>query len=228
VYERAALATFLLILMAVDRTMERWRMQMAASNKQQARDQVIAAQESTVKSEQTNTTPATQPAQANDIAQIIQAMQEMNAQNFAAMQAMNKETLNHFSQVTVELVRETVERTAATIAIQTPAQTALPAPSDTYQSEKSDMSNVSEGEQNGVSEGQTEALNLDAIAFGGEQNGGDEMVSQGEQDEQDYSDQIAAMYQQNNSIRVTDIVAALGCSRSTASKWLKRVKPVTA
>lgn len=228
VYERAALATFLLILMAVDRTMERWRMQMAASNKQQARDQVIAAQESTVKSEQTNTTPATQPTQANDIAQIIQAMQEMNAQNFAAMQAMNKETLNHFSQVTVELVRETVERTAATIAIQTPAQTALPAPSDTYQSEKSDMSNVSEGEKNGVSEGQTEALNLDAIAFGGEQNGGDEMVSQGEQDEQDYSDQIAAMYQQNNNIRVTDIVAALGCSRSTASKWLKRVKPVTA
>ncbi|GHO51508.1 hypothetical protein [Ktedonospora formicarum] len=207
VYERAALATFLLILMGVDRTMERWRMQMAAGNRQQ-REQANTAQVSTVEDEQVNATPATQPTQASELAQVIQAMQEMNAQNFAAMQAMNKETLNHFSKVTVEMVRETVERTAATIAIQAPTQVALPAPGETEQGEQSDVSAASQGE--------TDALNLDAITV------------RGEQETADYGPQIEAMYQKNNEVTLSEIVTELGCSRSTASKWLKRVKPVMA
>lgn len=121
VYERAALATFLLILMAVDRTMERWRMQIAAGNKQQGKQAQV-----TEEKQQVNT-PPTQGIQTSYLAQIIQAMQEMNTQNLAAMQSMNQETLNRFSTVTVELVRETIERTVATVALPEPAHIALPA-----------------------------------------------------------------------------------------------------
>jgi len=42
VYGRAALATLLLVLMAVDRTMERWRMQIIATNHHRAQDVAIA------------------------------------------------------------------------------------------------------------------------------------------------------------------------------------------
>lgn len=121
VYERAALATFLLILMAIDRTMERWRMQIAAGNRQQGKHQQVQVTEN----EETGNTP--QGIQTSNLAQIIQAMQEMNDQNLAAMQAMNNETMNCFSTVTVELVRETIERTVATVALPEPGHMALPA-----------------------------------------------------------------------------------------------------
>lgn len=122
VYERAALATFLLILMAVDRTMERWRMQIAAGNKQQGKQAHVTEEEQLV-----NAQP-TQGIQTSDLAQVIQAMQEMNTQNLVAMQTMNQETLNRFSTVTVELVRETIERTVATVALPEPTtHMALPA-----------------------------------------------------------------------------------------------------
>lgn len=230
VYERAALATFLLILMAVDRTMERWRMQMVAGSKQQAREQANTVTQAppAEEGEQASVSPATaQPVQTSDLTQIIQAMQEMNAQNLAAMQAMNTETLNRFSNVTVELVRETIERTAATIAIQAPTQAALPEARHSDQGEQEDVPEASQGEhgkQNDVAEGDTDAFTVLEIDCSGEQL----EDNQGEQSMRDYSALIESMYQQNKDITVSDIVDALGCSRSTASKWLKRVKPVTA
>lgn len=122
VYERAALATFLLILMAVDRTMERWRMQIAAGNKQQGKQVQVTETEEPV-----NMSQPAQGIQTSDLAQIIAAMQEMNAQNMAAMQTINNETINRFSTATVELVRETIERTVATVALPESTHMALPA-----------------------------------------------------------------------------------------------------
>lgn len=205
VYERAALATFLLILMAVDRTMERWRMQIAASKRQHQRGKQ-QAQESEREEQQQ---PPAQPIQASDLAQIITAMQEMNAQNLAAMQAMSNETINRFSTVTVELVRETIERTAATVALGSPTPSALPLGPADSQSEQQDVQGAAQGEQ------ETMISNL-------------EEPERCEQETPDYGALIEGLYKGNRELTVTDIVDQLGCSRSTAQKWLKRVKPVTA
>lgn len=206
VYERAALATFLLILMAVDRTMERWRMQIASSNRQQREHE--QEQVSTTESEQTNAAHAAQqsPVQASDLAQIIQAMQEVNAQNLAAMQAMNNETMQRFSQVTVELVRETIERTVATIALPgaTPHTFAVPAPAP--QSEQRHVDDEQERD--------TEALNALDIRVPSDRSA------------RDYGTLIEAMYRGNNDLTAAEIVDRVGCSRSTATKWLKRIKHV--
>jgi hypothetical protein len=47
----------------------------------------------------------------------------------------------------------------------------------------------------------------------------------GEQADFNYGALIADLYQENTAITVTDIVEKVGCSRSTANKWLNRVRP---
>jgi hypothetical protein len=47
----------------------------------------------------------------------------------------------------------------------------------------------------------------------------------GEQANSDYADRIEALYKDNKQITVSEIVEAVGCSRSTANKWLQRVRP---
>ncbi|WP_201379085.1 hypothetical protein [Ktedonobacter sp. SOSP1-52] len=212
VYERAALATCLLILMAIDRTMERWRMQIAVGNRQQQLDKQqvrISEVETQVESAQ----PA-QNVRTGELAQVVQAMQEMNAQNLAAMQTMNNEMLNRFSQVTVELVRETIERTVATVALPSAEAPALPA--GKAEDEATSESHPSLNEQNLFEDEPgrtTEALSAIDFKFRGAQPF-----------TPDYGKLIADMYQENPDLKVMDIVDELRCARSTATKWLKRVK----
>ena len=157
-----------------------------------------------------------QPVQASDLAQLVQAMQEMNAQNLAAMQRMNDESMSRFSHVTVELVRETIERTAATVALPSASQPALPEARQSVEVEQEAVAEALQYENEGM-----EVLD---ITVRGEQKND----VQGEHEARDYSAHIEALYQANHDITVTEIVDHLGCSRSTANKWLKRVKPVTA
>ncbi len=49
--------------------------------------------------------------------------------------------------------------------------------------------------------------------------------NQGETSEQSYEQRITALYRQNKEITIPEIVEKLGCSTSTAQKWLKRLKP---
>ncbi|EFH83913.1 hypothetical protein [Ktedonobacter racemifer] len=212
VYERAALATCLLILMAIDRTMERWRMQIAVGNRQQQLDKQ-QVQISEVETQVESVQPA-QNVQASDLTQVVQAMQEMNEQNLAAMHAMNNEMLNRFSQVTVELVRETIERTVATVALPSAESPALPA--GKAEDEATSESRPSLNEQNLFEDEPgrtTEALSAIDFKFRGAQPF-----------TPDYGKLIADMYQENNEITVLEIVDQLRCARSTATKWLKRVK----
>ncbi|GHO51438.1 hypothetical protein [Ktedonospora formicarum] len=216
VYERAALATFLLILMAIDRTMERWRMQIAASNRQQQQGDVQVQHEE--RQEQVSSASQTeQRVQTSELTQVIQAMQEMNAQNLAALHTMNDKAMQQFSQVTVELVRETIERTVATIMLPGATPQTLAVPARTSQNAHNRRQSISqEGEQQRSQERDTEAMS--AL----------EKPERGEQDMRYYGELIETMYRGNNNLTVTEIVDQVGCSRSTASKWLKRVKPVEA
>jgi predicted transcriptional regulator len=192
VYERAALATLLLVLMAVDRTMERWRMQMhraehAPSPTEQQPDQTAS--------------PPTQ-----ELENVLQSIVTMNQQNLQALAEMNRQAvqdaLQQSSRVTVELVRETVDRSMATIALSSNTPALLPA------------GNANTTEEN-------EAINPDSTTCSGEQE------SEQKEDRARYGPLIETLYQRNADITVTEIVDELGCSRSTASKWLQRVKPVT-
>jgi len=99
VYERAALATLLLILMAVDRTMERWRMQIEHAQTVPTMEQPPV--------EETVPVP---PAPTIDFEKVLQTMITMNERTLQSAQEMNRQALNvtieHFTNITVEAVKE--------------------------------------------------------------------------------------------------------------------------
>ena len=100
VYERAALATLLLVLMAIDRTMERWRMQ------------IEHAQSTPIEQPQSDVNETVSSAQGIDIEKVLQTMVTMNQQTLMSVQEQNRQALNvtieHFTNITVEAVREAV------------------------------------------------------------------------------------------------------------------------
>src|SRR5207249_9086473 len=83
VFERAALATLLLVLMAVDRTMERWRMQIEAAT-YPTHIQIATVPEIGATPKGAVGSSATQP----DLERLLNAFMTMNQQNLQAMQAM--------------------------------------------------------------------------------------------------------------------------------------------
>ncbi|HLZ62842.1 MAG TPA: hypothetical protein VKR06_38325 [Ktedonosporobacter sp.] len=189
VYERATLATLLLVLMAVDRTMERWRMQVQRGNIVQAMTQ---PQEASVDS------PPAQP----DIEKLLETMVAMNQQTLQTIQAMNQQamkvTIEQFTQITLEAVREAVEQVIeASPGYQTP-QIAESTP-------------VKIDQQPLV----TPSIKENEKPDRGLQNHG-----------KSYGDQIEALYKENPNITTIEIEKVLGCSRTTAANWLKRVRPI--
>lgn len=113
VYQRAWLATLLLILMAVDRTLERWRMRQVAvqqNSPENATQATSATPLQGLEGEQT-----VQPVQT-DIEKLIAAMQE--AQN-KQMQVV----FEQFTRVTVEAVKESLQQALpeASAPLQLPA-----------------------------------------------------------------------------------------------------------
>src|SRR5579859_6011885 len=144
VYERAALATLLLVLMAVDRTMERWRMQLMQPTIPPTNGSIPA-----------QVTPE-QPVQTNaaDIEKLLTAMQAMNQQTLQAMASMHQQsmqvTIEQVTRVTVEAVRDTL----TTLPMyQPPAQIAALSVSPQVQGEKQEGitsdSHTIEGENGG-------------------------------------------------------------------------------
>lgn len=106
VFQRAWLATLLLVLMAVDRTLERWRIQAAT----QSATQTLSKQDETpLQGEE-------QPQQGDvqsDIEKLILAMQAMQAQTLQAVQQMNQQvpqfTIEQVTRVTAEVVKQSLE-----------------------------------------------------------------------------------------------------------------------
>lgn len=139
--------------------------------------------------------------QAIDIEAILNTMQAMNAQNLQAMQQMTQQslqvTIEQFTKVTVQAVKETVQALPA----YTPAK-ALPEPKQTMSSEQ----NTDE----------IEAVEKPISP----------LHSENDQSARNYGNQIEALYSQNPNIGPSEIVTLVGCSRQTASNWLKRVRPV--
>jgi hypothetical protein len=152
-------------------------------------------------------TKSVNPVQQNvqqpafDIEAILQTMQAMNAQNLQAMQQMTQQslqvTIEQFTKVTVQAVKETVQSLPA----YTPP-TLLPEPGQT-------TSNTQDTDELEVVKKPTPPLQ-----------------SEGDQGVQTYGDQIEALYNENPSIGPSEIAKRLGCTRQTASNWLKRVRPV--
>src|SRR5579859_2832805 len=102
VYERATLATLLLVLMAIDRTMERWRMQLGRPRIPHMIEN-IPTQVSEAQPQQTNT---------NDLEKLLTAMHAMNQQNLDALHAMQQHalqvTIEQVTRVTVDAMRDTL------------------------------------------------------------------------------------------------------------------------
>jgi hypothetical protein len=121
VFQRASLATLLLILMAVDRTLERWRMRQIATFVEPDQATMVtpaaAAPDSQV-------APSAQVVQQTDMEKLIQAMQTMNAQTLQTIQAMNQQamqvTIEQATRVTVEAVRESLEGFTNPLQIEAP------------------------------------------------------------------------------------------------------------
>lgn len=191
VFERAALATLLLVLMAVDRTMERWRLQIVRP----ATDTI--ALPVTQQSEQH---AISTPVQTNDLEKLLNAMQTMNQQTLQAMATMQQQsmqvTIEQVTRVTVEAMRDTL---TALPAYQ-PPQIAAPLSSDQ----------------------KTPSINADGKPEMGLPNEQNNSVP----NEQSYGDQIEALYKDNPKITAVEVERQIGCSRTTAASWLRKVRPV--
>src|SRR5581483_10546170 len=199
VFERAALATGLLVLMATDRAMERWRMQLVPVNAVPTQREIV----------EVSPQPQLGTAQSSDLEKLLESMMKMNQQNLQAMQQMNQHSLNvtieQFTKVTIEAVRETVGQVVDALPTYTPPQIAAPSAQEakTGQSagEKPDM----------PEQGGTKA---------------DEKPDVPVSEKRSYGDAIEALYLKNPGITPDEILIELGCSKSTATTWLRRCKPM--
>jgi hypothetical protein len=151
VYERAALATLLLVLMAVDRTMERWRLQRHTS------------------------TQVSESASVPDLDELIERLDERYAQRMQTT----------IETITETLIERTIERvTVARLSPSVHPVTALPSPG---------------------------AVDEPLEPIGGVQ-------------QQGYGDQIEALYKQQPTLSAHEVARRVGCSVTTANKWLNRLQ----
>jgi hypothetical protein len=147
--------------------------------------------------------PVVQPVAeqpAIDTEKILQSVQEMHTN---AMQEM----IDKFKVVTIELVKETVERQIATIALPQ-----IEAPDETCME-------VDESEIQGS---MPETVEPSIITVDGPIQGS---MPTGRYTSP-YALQIAQLYSENAEITIPEIMEVTGCARVTAEKWLGRMKPV--
>jgi hypothetical protein len=196
VYGRAALATLLLVLMAVDRTMERWRMQIIATREYNA--QVATS----VQTRQEVAQPTA--LQASELDKVLQTVVTMNQQNLQLMREMNRQTVEQVSQISMQVAEETVNRIAATLSF--PVQAA------NVKQLVQDLQN----EDNTAQTGELEAMDLSGISFHGQQSSF--------AFEKNYSGKIEALLLQEPDLSDRDIAARVGCSVRTANRWKNRVQ----
>jgi hypothetical protein len=200
VYGRAVLATLLLVLMAVDRTMERWRMQIIATQ------QHIAQPAVSLEPQQELSQP--EPLQATDLDKILQAVAIVNQQNLQMMQEMNRETIEQVSQMTEKMLN----RFTTTVLFSG-------ASGANNQATMNQMLQDFQQEEHTTDTDKLVALNIpekfvlsDQSAFAFEKN---------------YSAKIEALLQQEPDLTDRDIAARVGCSLRTASRWKSRVQQAT-
>lgn len=198
VFERAALATLLLVLMAIDRTMERWRMQIDQAEAQHA-----------LLTPEAPATPVHVPEplepEEDKIEKLLKAMQTMNAQNLQAMQAANQQalrlTVEHITNVTIEAIQGSLA-TLPMAALQAPQISGPAQPSMQINEE---------------SAGNTDEIEIITIHEAHEEPGGSAK-------QQGYGDAIKALLALYPDMSSADIVAQVGCSERTARRWLSAVQ----
>ncbi|HLZ64435.1 MAG TPA: hypothetical protein VKR06_46500 [Ktedonosporobacter sp.] len=67
---------------------------------------------------------------------------------------------------------------------------------------------------------------LESLSEDGEENRGlPSEQKEGVPNEQSYGDQIEALYKENPKITAVEVEKKIGCSRTTAANWLRRVRP---
>jgi hypothetical protein len=202
VYGRAALATLLLVLMAVDRTMERWRMQIIATREYQ--EQALAnvqTQAHTIQVREETPQQATLPAA--DLDKILQTVIAMNQQNLQLMRDMNNQTIEQVSRISMQVAEEATNRIAATFTFPVQAANVKQLMQDFQQDE------------NTAQTGELELMNLTEASLFTKQlpNAADK----------NYSSKIEALLLEEPDISDRDIAARVGCSIRTASRWKSRV-----
>ncbi len=203
VYGRAALATLLLVLMAVDRTMERWRMQIIAT-------QQHSVQTQTVVSTQPQQQPLAQPTplQPSDLDKVLQAMVAMNQQNIQLIHDMNRKTLEQVSQMTAQVTEETLSRFTSTLSFPTSVATALNAEQKMQDSQRDEnTANTDELMAMDFFDDQSALNKQTNFAF-----------------DKKYSAKIEALLLQEPDLPDRDIAARVGCSVRTANRWKNRVQ----
>jgi hypothetical protein len=143
--------------------------------------------------------PVAEQPPAIDTEKILQSVQEMHT---TAMQDM----LDKFKVVTIELVKETVERQIATIALPQ-----IEAPVD----------NPVEVDDGAIQGSMPETVEPSIITV--------EDPIQGSMPTGRYTSpyalQIEQLYSENAEITIPEIMEVTGCARVTAEKWLGRMKP---
>lgn len=143
----------------------------------------------------------------SDLEKLLTAMQSMNQQNLQAMQAMNQQalkiTVEQFTRVTVEAVREAVGQVVEALPYTTTGQIESPHADPSI----------------------TATLNgkpsSDAV------NPAESFVAGLQHNRSPYAEQIEALYKANPKIEVSEVVTITGCSRPVATKWLGRMRPLT-
>jgi len=198
VYGRAALATLLLVLMAVDRTTERWRMQLSAATLQGARQQNTPAPEITP------VQPATPTLQVGDIDKMLQAITAMNHANLQAMQEMSQQSFARATQVSVQLIEQTMHRLTADISLAT-----------TPNSER--IAQVKQDTQ--ASEDTTTTGEIEVVALPGTPSQGIQNLEDGA-----FKDRIEALMLQEPNLKDREIADRVGCSLRTANRWKNRAR----
>ncbi len=206
-----SIRSFAIVLLLVAHAVQYINWYRAAYRAKRPSSITTSAQTATAQPGAASTGPMHHQREGSDLEKLLQAIQTMNQQNLAAMQAMNQQamqvTIEQVTRVTIEAVRDTVEQVvtalpsaSAPVALPTATPSPLEAPTKTREGE------LPEGQASDVMPA--------------------EKPERGETSELHYGERIEALFLANPAITIPEIEQQIGCSRSTAQKWLKRVKPV--
>ncbi|HLG77351.1 MAG TPA: hypothetical protein VKX46_13130 [Ktedonobacteraceae bacterium] len=200
VYERAALATLLLVLMAVDRTMERWRMHMnrraveAAAEKAQAEAQAAAQRQHSEPEKAVEAAPA---LSTQDMQTLLSALAEVKE--------MRRELALLRTQSQVHVTEEYAQKTLPPAWATHEGQQAIESPAEA----EADLAHLSFPE--------TGPLPTTGKLFRQDQHKASVVAG--------YGERIEALLTTQPTLAPHEVARQIGCSTRTATRWMKRIRP---
>jgi predicted transcriptional regulator len=205
VFERAALATLLLVLMAIDRTMERWRMQIDQAAHVPTPAQNVPVVVAPIPVQEEDKIEKLLIAMQNMNAQNLQAISTQNMQTFQALQAQHQQamvmTVEQITRVTVEAIED---RLAALPVQQLIAQSAI-------------------GTSGNVPSNTRDTEELEVVSDATEPIGSTENAAENSANSKRFGEAIQKIATEHPELSGVQIAERLGCTERTVYKWLKRV-----